>query len=227
MREGPDIAGPAALIGDPARAAMLAALMSAPALSAGELAREAGVAASTASGHLAQLVAARLLIVETQGRARYYRLAGAHVAEAIEALLGLGSGLGLKRARPGPRDPALRRARVCYDHLAGELGVELYARLIAQGALAASARGLAPTPQGGARFRAEGVDLDALERGKRPLCRDCLDWSERRPHLAGALGAAMLSIFEQRGWLRRGNGRALALAPLARERVAGFAAPRP
>lgn len=224
MREGPDVASIAAMIGDPGRAAMLSALMAAPALAAGELAREAGVSPQTASGHLAMLVAAGLLAVERQGRARYYRLASHEVAEAIEALTGLASGLGRLRTRPGPREAGLRRARFCYDHLAGELAVSLYARLVEEGALAASPDGLALTAQGRARFVAEGVDVAALENGRRRLCRECFDWSERRPHLGGALGAATLARFLDQAWLRRGEGRALALSPVAVRRIATFAA---
>ncbi len=135
MKEGPSIASVAALIGDPARANMLAALMSGRALTAGELAREAGIAAPTASGHLARLREAGLVLVEAQGRHRYVRLAGPEVAAVLEGLMGLSARDGRLRTRPGPRDPALRTARVCYDHLAGEWGVRLYDALLADGRL--------------------------------------------------------------------------------------------
>lgn len=203
MKEGPDIASLAALIGDPARANMLTALMSGMALTAGELATEAGITPQTASGHLARLTEGRLITVEIQGRHRYFRLAGPDVAGALEGLMELASSSGHMRTRPGPRDPELRLARICYDHLAGRLGVELHNALIAQGLIAASADGLAMTPSGRARFRAEGIDVDGLEKRNRPLCRACLDWSERRHHLSGPLGAALLRLFIDRRWARR------------------------
>jgi hypothetical protein len=214
MKDGPDIARLGALIGDPARANILAALMAGRALTAGECANEAGVAASTASTHLAQLVEARLLVVEVQGRHRYYRIAGPDVAMAVEALMGLAVRVGLSRTRPGPRDPALRKARFCYDHLAGEVATALYARLFAYGLIAAAADGLALTPKGRSRFIAVGIDVASLEARPRPLCRACLDWSERKDHLAGALGAAIAQLAVARGWCRR----------LPSSRVASFAA---
>jgi DNA-binding transcriptional ArsR family regulator len=214
MKDGPDIARLAALIGDPARASILTALMAGRALTAGECAREAGITASTASGHLMQLVGARLLIVEVQGRHRYYRIADADVAEAIEALMGLAARVGLSRTRTGPREPALRRARLCYDHLAGAVAVKLYARLIENGLVAAAINGLTLTSRGRARFAAERIDLSSLEARSRPLCRACLDWSERRPHLAGSLGAAIAGVAIQRGWCRKDqNSRALTFRP--------------
>ncbi|MEL6316769.1 MAG: winged helix-turn-helix domain-containing protein, partial [Pseudomonadota bacterium] len=192
MKDGPDIARLAALIGDPARANMLTALMSGQALTGRELAEAAGVTPQTASGHLAQLEAAGLVARRRQGRHRYAALAGPEVGAALEALMGLAAAAGHSRARPGPKDPALRAARICYDHLAGEMGVRLYDGLLAQGALAEDGGG-APslTPEGAARMRAFGVDPAPLARARRPLCRACLDWSSRRNHLAGALGAAL------------------------------------
>lgn len=211
MKEGPDISRLAALIGDPARANILSALMSGMALTAGELAREAGVSAQTASGHLARLAAAGLLLVEVQGRHRYYRIAGSSVAQAIETLAVLAETTGHLRTRPGPSDPALRDARRCYDHLAGAAGVALYDALLRQNAIAAGPEGLAPTQAGRARFAAFGIDMTALEARKRPICRACLDWSERRTHLAGGLGAALLARMIALGWLRaRRDSRALA-----------------
>lgn len=207
MKETPDIAELAALLGDPARANIVSALMAGMALTAGELAREAGVTAQTASAHLTRLREAGLLLMEAQGRARYYRIAGPDVAEAIESLNVLAARLGRLRTRPGPRDAALREARFCYDHLAGAQGVALYDALIEGGALAASRDGLAPTPAGRRFFLAEGVDPATLERRSRPLCRACLDWSERRHHLAGALGAGLAALVLARGWARRAAGR--------------------
>ncbi|MBX9993039.1 ArsR/SmtB family transcription factor [Phreatobacter oligotrophus] len=214
MKEGPSIASVAALIGDPARANMLAALMSGRALTAGELAREAGIAAPTASGHLARLREAGLVLVEAQGRHRYVRLAGPEVAVVLEGLMGLSARDGRLRTRPGPRDPALRTARVCYDHLAGEWGVRLYDALLADGRLDAAGGSPVLTPRGRAFFAAEGIDLAAPASSRRPLCRACLDWSERRPHLAGALGRAILDHALARHWLRRvPDSRALAVTP--------------
>jgi len=213
MKEGPDIAAVASLLGDPARANMLAALMGGKALTAGELAREAGVAAQTASGHLSRLVAARLLLVEVQGRHRYFRIAGPDVAQALETLETLAARTGALRTRTGPRDPALRAARRCYDHLAGAAGVALYDALVAQGLVVATTDGLGLSDAGRARFAAEGIDLGALAARNRPLCRACLDWSERRLHLAGALGAALMAMVLARGWATLdASGRAVRFA---------------
>ncbi|MFN4087649.1 MAG: ArsR/SmtB family transcription factor [Alphaproteobacteria bacterium] len=214
MKEGPDIAALATLLGDPARANMLAALMAGSALTAGELAREAGIMPQTASSHLARLVEARLLAVEIQGRHRYFRIAGPEVAEAVEAIMGLAAHVGRLRTRPGPKDPALRRARICYDHLAGEMGTLLYDALAAGGVIAATADGLGVTAAGRTVLAAEGIDVEALERMPRPVCRACLDWSERRHHLAGSLGAALVQMILARGWARREPGsRAVTFTP--------------
>jgi DNA-binding transcriptional ArsR family regulator len=203
MKEGPDVAGLGALIGDPARANILSALMAGKALTAGELALEAGVTPATTSSHLKKLVDARLLVVEIQGRHRYYRLAGPEVAEAVEAIMGLAARVGRLRSKPGPKDPALRLARCCYDHLAGEAGALLYDALVRDGYVVATSDGIGLSPSGRAHFIAEGVDVNALEAKPRPLCRACMDWSERRHHLAGSLGAALLQMFIARGWVRR------------------------
>ena len=205
MSEGPNIAQVGALVGDPARAAMLTALLGGRALTAGELARHAGVTPQTASGHLARLEDGGLLARETQGRHRYFRLASPEAAALVESL-----GVFVARAeadvRTGPRDPALRRARVCYDHLAGEVAVGLLDALVAGGAIDRRDDSLVLTRTGRARLEAFGIDLDAADRERRPLCRACLDWSVRRHHLAGALGAAMLSRLVVLGWLRRTEG---------------------
>ncbi len=202
MKEGPSIAPIAALAGDPARANMLAALLSGKALTASELAGEAGVTAQTASSHLAKLEAGGLVAVAAQGRHRYFRLAGPDVAEMLETMMGVAARTGHLRTRPGPSDHAIRKARVCYDHLAGEMGVQLYDRLVALRHLAG---GDAPrlTTRGEAFARDFGIDLAALDSGRRPLCRTCLDWSMRRHHLAGGLGAALLARFYDLKWARR------------------------
>jgi DNA-binding transcriptional ArsR family regulator len=214
MKEGPSIAAIAALMGDPARANMLGALMAGRALTAGELAREAGVSAPTASGHLARLGEAGLVLVEAQGRHRYFRLSGPDVAHVLEGLMGLAARTGRLRTRPGPRDPALRQARTCYDHMAGEWAVRLFDAFAADGRLAVAEGEVSLTDAGRAFFRSERLDTGALEASRRPLCRACLDWSERRPHLGGALGRAILDHALARGWVRRApEGRALQVTP--------------
>lgn len=206
MTSGPDIARLGALIGDPARAVMLTALMAGKALTASELARLAGIGAPTASAHIARLAEGGLVAVEKQGRHRYHRLAGPDVAEALEALLGLAQSAGHLPFRPGPDDPALRRARICYDHLAGEMGIALYGALQTGGAFEVSGEGLALSAAGRAALRDLAIDTAALETARRPACRTCLDWSERSHHLAGGAGAALLARFGELNWLKRREG---------------------
>jgi DNA-binding transcriptional ArsR family regulator len=200
------------LIGDPGRANMLTALMDGRALTASELGGAAGVTLQTASGHLARLVEAGLLAVRKQGRHRYFRLSGSDVADALEALMGLAQRTGAVRVRTGPRDAALREARICYDHLAGERGVALLEALRRKH-LVTGDQEVALTAAGRAFFADLGVDLARLERARRPLCRLCLDWSERRAHLGGALGAALLELMAERRWLRREEGRVIRFSP--------------
>lgn len=204
MRLGPDIARVAALLGDPARANMLSALMSGQALTAGELAREAGVTAQTASTHLSKLEDGGLLARRRQGRHSYFALADADVAEVLEQLIVVAERAGHQRTRPGPKDPALRRARVCYDHLAGDAGVAMLDGLIADGRIVEADGSLVLTEGGRAFAREFGVALP--EAGRRPLCKACLDWSARRNHLAGGLGAGLLSRICDLGWARRSPG---------------------
>ena len=206
MKDGPNIAEIAALIGDPARTNMLTALMDGRALTVSELAQVAGVALPTASGHLARMEGAGLLAAEKQGRHRYLRLSGGDVAAAIEALMELAQRTGAVRIRIGPRDPALRAARVCYDHLAGERAVALVDRLEAGGLMAG--QGLTDA---GLRWLAERGF--APGGGRRPFCRTCLDWSERRHHLGGALGATILDRVLGEGWARRAAGRVVDFSP--------------
>ncbi|NHZ42227.1 ArsR/SmtB family transcription factor [Massilia aquatica] len=203
MKDGPNIIGIAALIGEHARAEVLSALMSGMALTATELAGIAGVTKQTISAHLAKLVDAGLLAVEAQGRHRYFRLADDDVAQLLESLMNVAFRTGALRLRSSPREPALRKARVCYDHLAGELGVLVYERLLARGAFAPDAAGLRLTEAGRAIAGALGLDLAAARGTRRAFCRTCLDWSERRHHLAGTLGDALLARFEELGWARR------------------------
>jgi DNA-binding transcriptional ArsR family regulator len=212
MNDGPLIASVASLIGDPGRANMLTALMDGRALTASELGGAAGVTLQTASGHLARLVEAGLLDMRRQGRHRYFRLSGPDVAEALEALMGLAQRTGAVRVRTGPRDAALREARICYDHLAGERGVALLESLRAR-KLVEGDQDLALTGEGRAFVAALGIDLDRLKKARRPLCRACLDWSERQAHLGGALGAALFDMMADRSWLRREEGRVLRFSP--------------
>ncbi len=205
------LAETAALIGEPARAAMLAALLDGRALSAGELAAAAGVTPQTASAHLARMAEAGLLAMERQGRHRYHRLATPSVARLLEGLLEV-SAARPRRIATGPRDVAMREARTCYDHLAGRLGVALADALAARGAIELSADGGAVTEAGSAFLAGLGIVPGA---GARLLCRPCLDWSERRPHVAGRLGAALCSHCFAQGWVRRrAGGRTLEVTPI-------------
>ncbi|KGB80878.1 ArsR family transcriptional regulator [Rhodovulum sp. NI22] len=217
MREGPDISRISSLIGDPARASMLTALMAGKALTASELAREAGVTVQTASSHLGKLERGGLLRLRKQGRHKYFSLASDDVAHVLEALMGLAADAGHLRTRPGPKNAALREARVCYNHLAGDMGTRLFDSMMARQFLSQPGDDLMLSP-GGARFVREfGIDLDALAANRAPLCRECLDWSERRSHLAGSLGRAMLHRIEELGWARRdGATRAVLFTPRGR-----------
>jgi DNA-binding transcriptional ArsR family regulator len=216
MREGPDIARIASLVGDPARANMLNALMGGTALTASELALEAGVSLPTASSHLSKLMDGGLLTLSSQGRHRYYGLAGAQVAGMIEAITGVAEAVGPKRVRPGPRDTAMRAARVCYDHLAGEQAVAMLDRLFDRKLLLREAHEIRLSPSGAAHFAALGIVVDA--KARRPVCRACLDWSVRRSHLAGALGAAILDKIIAEKWARREkDSRAVVFSPKGRQ----------
>jgi DNA-binding transcriptional ArsR family regulator len=210
----------ASLAGDPARAGMLHALMDGRALTASELARVVGVTPQTASGHLARMTAAGLVAVEKQGRHRYHRLASAAVAQMMESIMQVASGLEAMRPAPatGPRDAALRAARTCYDHLAGHLGVTLADALAAGGYVELQRDAGLVTDAGVALFARLGIDIAALSAGsgkrRRVLCRPCLDWSERRQHLGGSVGAALCACSFERGWIRRVTGtRAVAITP--------------
>lgn len=195
------------LLGDPARVNMMIALLDGRSWTARELAEAAGVSPQTASSHLSKLVTGRMVCVDKQGRHRYHRIASPEIAELIERMHVAGAALAAAR-RPdsGPLDPAMRELRSCYDHLAGRIAVELGGRLLAGG------HPVQLTSEAGALLSRIGIDLESLGRGRRPLCRACLDWSERRPHVAGALGAAMLERFAELGWVkRRETSRALVL----------------
>jgi DNA-binding transcriptional ArsR family regulator len=204
MKAGPDIAMIAALVGDPARANMLMALMTGRALTASELAHQAGITPQTASSHLAKLEAGGLIEQEKQGRHRYYRLTDPDIAAVLEGLEGIAARAGHMRVRTGPKDPALRRARICYDHLAGDLGVQMLDSMKKQRLLRQSKQAIELTAEG-ERFLKSSLQISAetLSHPRRPTCKACLDWSERRHHLAGTLGAAMMARFTELNWAAR------------------------
>lgn len=205
MKDGPDISRIASLIGDPARANILSALTSGKALTATELAQEAGVTVQTASSHLAKLADGGLITPRKSGRHKYFSLASEEVAQVLEALMGLAAGAGHLRRRPGPRDPALREARICYNHLAGDRGVQIYDSLMSRGFLTHESEALVLTEPGAQFITSLGLDLSSLPSPRAPMCRDCLDWSERRAHLAGRLGRGLFTHMERLGWIAREN----------------------
>ena len=195
----------AALLGDPGRAGMVMSLWDGVARPAGELARIAGVAPATASAHLGRLVSGGLLRVERRGRHRYFRLAGPEIAQALESLAGVLPPHVADAHVEAAEDP-LRLARLCYDHVAGQLGVAIGDALVTKRWLTLDAGAYLLGPAGRRGFERLGVDVAALERGRRPLLRSCIDWTERREHLGGALGAALANQLIERDWLRRQRG---------------------
>jgi DNA-binding transcriptional ArsR family regulator len=214
MRDGPNIARVAALIGDQARAEILTVLMADRALTATELANHADVTRATVSTHLAKLVDARLIAVEAQGRHRYFRLADRDVARLIESLMGVAFRSGAVRLTSSPREPALRKARMCYDHLAGELAVWAFESMVARRVFDSDSKGFALTPGGERWFERLGISASSLADQRRTLCRPCLDWGERRHHLAGALGAALVERCFRLRWARRaGSSRVVRFTP--------------
>jgi DNA-binding transcriptional ArsR family regulator len=207
----------AGLVGEPARTAMLMALMDGRALTANELAQAGNVGAATASRHLALMVEGGLLRVAKQGRHRYHRIASADVARVLEGLMQLATITApVARIEAGPRDPVMRFARTCYDHLAGQLAVAITDRLVEDGAVVIEDDTARVTARAKAPLAMIGLHLDALDApdAKRPACRPCLDWGERRMHLAGRFGALLCAHSLQSGWLvRKGDSRALQLTP--------------
>ncbi len=206
------LAATAALVGDPARAAILNALMNGRALTAGELARVARVTPQTASEHLAKLTAAGMLAVAKQGRHRYHRLASPQIAAMLEGILAVAP------AEPrsvlvGPTDRAMRRARTCYDHFAGEIAVQITDRLVARDYLELAADGAVLTSRGVGFLTELGLELPRATPHR--FCRPCLDWSERRPHVAGVVGGALCTMYFERKWMRRvPDSRAVTITPL-------------
>ncbi|MDK1287925.1 ArsR/SmtB family transcription factor [Pseudoalteromonas umbrosa] len=198
----PNISLVAGLIADPARSKMLMALMGGKALTATELSVEAEITAQTTSSHLGKLVDGKLLQVRKQGRHKYFQLKGQHVAAMLEQLLIITS-LSKPQTATGPSDPRLQFARVCYDHLAGELGVKLYDALVSADMLQDFGEQSVLTDKGKEHFSNLGVDVAAFEKAKRPICKSCLDWSERRNHLAGSLGKWILDFTFKKKWAER------------------------
>jgi DNA-binding transcriptional ArsR family regulator len=211
------LAATAALVGDPARAAILNALMDGRALTAGELARIARVTPQTASEHLAKLTGAGMLAVAKQGRHRYHKLASAQVAAMLEGILAVAPSAP-RSELVGPRDEAVRRARTCYDHLAGEIAVQITDRLIERAQLELTSDGAALTPRGVELLTR--LDLELPRATAHRFCRPCLDWSERRPHIAGVVGRALCAMYLTRGWLRRvPDSRAVTVTPVGKREL--------
>lgn len=213
----PDIAAIAALIADRSRANVLTALLGGKALAAGELARCANVTPQTCSGHLAKLTASGLVIATSQGRHRYFSLAGPEIAHLLESLQ-VASVQSGKPIAMGPRDRELRYARVCYDHLAGTLGVEVLDRFRAMRWVDVDQGSLVLSQAGRNYLLKLGIDLE--NQTGRAECKECMDWSERRMHLGGLLGARFLAMCLAKGWLRRREGsRSLMVTGVGREQL--------
>lgn len=211
----PNLTSAAFLIADPARSAMLMSLVDGRARPAGELAYAAGITAQTASSHLAKLLAGGLLSVETEGRHRYYRLAGAHVAHALEILASIGPELPARRRPLGASVERLRFARCCYDHLAGSLGVAMTQALVARGYLHDAAdKRFEVTAAGADWFARLGLDTASIKPGRGGIARQCLDWTEREHHVAGPLGTRLLGLLCEQGWFIRSKAsRAVQVTP--------------
>ena len=211
----PNVASAASLIADPARAIMLSALLDGRALPAGELAYAAGITAQTASSHLGKMLAGGLLACEIEGRHRYYRLAGSHVALAIEQLASVGPSEPVKHKALSREAQRLRFARCCYDHLAGCLGVAVTEALRTRGfIIPVPDKQFEVPPAGRVWFAHMGIDVAGLTPTRRGLARQCLDWTERTHHLAGPLGVQFLAVLCAAGWLRRSaESRAVHVTP--------------
>jgi DNA-binding transcriptional ArsR family regulator len=212
-----------ALLGEPARTRILTALLSGCALTAKELAYFAGVAAPTASSHLSRLVAGQLLVMEKQGRCHYYRLRSTDVARAIEGLMTVAPAP-VNDWPPNHRvEPALREARLCYDHLAGRLGVSLCDLMLGRDYVVLADGGGELTGAGEGFLTGLGIDLRQVRGAKRRYCRSCIDWTERRHHLSGAVGAALAQVFLERGWVARTqDSRALSVTAGGRKKLSGL-----
>jgi DNA-binding transcriptional ArsR family regulator len=217
MQAAPQMAEVASLVGDPARANILCALLDGRALTATELACAAGVSPQTTSGHLAKLHGARLIDLCVQGRHRYYRLAGAHVGQMLESIMTVAL-TGPPRYQPRAKgDDEMRHARTCYDHLAGQLGVGIADRLVACDHVVLGNEAGEVTESGAAFLARLGVDLSGARARRRVFCRPCVDWTERRPHIGGAVGAALATRCFELQWIERvPDGRALKITSVGR-----------
>ncbi|CAG9237402.1 Transcriptional regulator [Paraburkholderia caribensis] len=215
-----------ALLADPGRAAMLWALMDGTARPAGELTLIAGLSPSAASAHLARLTDGGLLALEVRGRHRYFRIASAEIASTIEALANVAQATAPQRTVPRPARTVpvdMRYARTCYDHMAGEVAVRVYERLIDNGLLAVHGDALEPTSDGTALLAQWGIDVSQQRGRRRRFACTCPDWSERRPHLGGALGAALLDSWSSQGWVERTERpRILRVTPIGHRQFDAF-----
>ncbi|RAT97422.1 helix-turn-helix transcriptional regulator [Brevibacillus sp. Leaf182] len=215
MSTSPNIIEVASLIGEPSRVSILVSLMNGKALPASELARTAKVTPQTASAHLAKLVEGGLLVSESHGRHRYYRLASPDVAHALESLMTIAAPKPVRSLRESDQLRAIRYARTCYDHLAGEVGVALTQKMLELQLIEASGQDYVLSEAGKTKLQSLGVDLVAKPKSRRRYARPCLDWSERRHHLAGSLGASLTNRFFELGWIERvPGGRAVRVTPL-------------
>jgi DNA-binding transcriptional ArsR family regulator len=203
MSVNPNISKVASLIAEPSRAAILIALIDGRTMLASELARIARITPQTASSHLSKLVEGGLLVMESRGRHRYYRLSSPEVAYVLEAINTIAPPAKIKSLRESDQTKALHLARTCYDHLAGEIGVALTKMFIDLGWIVPEGREYTVTALGLVEFQSFGIDVTRLQRGRRIFARQCLDWSERRHHIAGVLGAAITSRLFELGWIRR------------------------
>jgi len=222
MRDTDMLADVAGLLSERARTRILTALLAGSALTAKELAYFAGVTAPTASSHLSRLLAGNLLVMEKQGRWHYYRLKSAEVASAIEGLMTVASVPPLRGWPPGHHvDPALRAARMCYDHLAGRLGVSVCDMMQQRNYLVLSDGAGEVTGAGERLLAGLGVDLARAREGKRRYCRPCIDWTERRHHISGAIGAALARAFLDQRWVSRvPDSRALSVTAIGKKKLA-------
>ncbi|QDR79194.1 ArsR/SmtB family transcription factor [Sporomusa termitida] len=218
MHANPNLAAVAALIGDPSRAAMLVSLLGGKTLPAGDLARAARISPQTASAHLAKMLQGGLLIQEAYGRHKYFRLASSEVGQALEALQTISPPQPVRSLRESDQLHALQFARTCYDHLAGKIGVALTDRLLAMGLVEKSGKDFIVSAAGKAWLQNFGVETEANPKSRRYFARQCLDWSERRQHLAGSLGAALTRRLFELKWLEDlPDGRAVRVTAAGRK----------
>jgi DNA-binding transcriptional ArsR family regulator len=227
MYDDLDIPRVAHLLGDPARARIVWTLIDGTTRPAGELAYAANISAQSASGHLAKLVHGGLLHAEPQGRHRYFRIASAEVAALVEGMASLGAATRARAPRPAPlpraAPPQFLFARTCYGHLAGEMAVRVLEAMLKGGWLAARGRDFAVTAPGERRFAALGVDIAAAQDSRRVFARACVDLTQRRPHVGGALGEALLEAYVARGWIQRHRrSRAVTITPKGHDGFSRF-----